>query len=132
VKFCGSAVASAPSDFALMIRFLRLAIALAAAAYAGPGFAATGIGEIWHRTHWGEFPDELLRQFGAEETRLPRALDFGVSYADVADISQHNDTRQSVFKMRLFSPSKRSKLCKIIFITRKRRRADWRFDLPFS
>ncbi|HXO90018.1 MAG TPA: hypothetical protein VN849_04440 [Stellaceae bacterium] len=71
-----------------MTRFLRLAIALAAAAYAGPTFAATGIGEIWHRTHWGEFSDELVRQFGAEATRLARSLDFGDSYVDVVLPSQ--------------------------------------------
>jgi hypothetical protein len=81
---CGSAATqSASSDVALMTRFLRLAIALAAAAYAAPAFAETGIGAIWHRTHWGEFSDELLQQFGAEATRLPRALDFGDSYVDV-------------------------------------------------
>src|SRR6202022_4704089 len=55
---------------------------------AGPAFAATGVGEIWHRTHWGEFSDELLRQFGGEATRLPRALDFGDSYVDVVLHSQ--------------------------------------------
>jgi hypothetical protein len=71
-----------------MTRFLRLAIALAATASAGPAFAATGIDEIWHRTHWGEFSDELFRQFGAEATRLPRSLDFGDSYVDVVLPSQ--------------------------------------------
>jgi hypothetical protein len=75
-------------DVALMTRFLRLAIALAAAAYAAPAFAASGIGEIWHRTHWGEFSDELLQQFGAEATGLPRSLDFGDSYVDVVLPSQ--------------------------------------------
>src|SRR5580700_3863192 len=66
-----------------MTRLLRLAIAFAATAYPGAAFAATGIGQIWHQTHWGEVSDELLRQFGAEATRLPRALDFGDSYVDV-------------------------------------------------
>ena len=66
-----------------MTRFLRLAIALAAVAYAGCALAAAGIEEIWHQTYWGEFSDALLRQFGAEATRLPRALDFGDSYTDV-------------------------------------------------
>jgi hypothetical protein len=66
-----------------MTRFLRIAIALAAVAYGGRALAAAGIEEIWNRTYWGEFSDVLLRQFGAEATRLPRALDFGDSYVDV-------------------------------------------------
>jgi hypothetical protein len=69
-------------------RSLPLAVAFAAVACAGPVLAATGIGEIWQRAHWGEFSDELLRQFGAEATRLPRALDFGDSYVDVVLPSQ--------------------------------------------
>ena len=35
------------------------------------------------QTHWGELSDELFRQFGTNAIRLPRALDFGDSYADV-------------------------------------------------
>ena len=45
--------------------------------------AETGIGETWRQTHWGEFSDALLRQFGVAAKRLPRALDFGDSYVDV-------------------------------------------------
>jgi hypothetical protein len=50
---------------------------------APPVLAETGIDEIWRQTHWGESSDALLRQFGSEAMRLPRALDFGDSYADV-------------------------------------------------
>jgi hypothetical protein len=50
---------------------------------ARPVLAETGIGEIWRQTHWGESSDALLGQFGSEAMRLPRALDFGDSYADV-------------------------------------------------
>ena len=50
---------------------------------AGPVYAETGIGEIWRQTHWGESSDALRRQFGVEANRLPRALDFGDSYADI-------------------------------------------------
>ena len=66
-----------------MTRSLCLAVALAAVTCAGPARAATGIGEIWQRTQWGESSDALLRQFGAAATRLDRALDFGDSYVDV-------------------------------------------------
>jgi hypothetical protein len=58
-------------------------ILVAVVALAWPGYAATGIGEIWRQTHWGESSDALLRQFGVEAKRLPRALDFGDSYVDV-------------------------------------------------
>jgi hypothetical protein len=46
-------------------------------------YAETGIAETWRQTHWGEPSDALLRQFGVEAKRLPRALDFGDSYVDV-------------------------------------------------
>ena len=62
---------------------LRLAVGLAAVALAGPLLAASGVEGIWLQTHWGESSDALLRQFGADAKRLPRALDFGDSYVDV-------------------------------------------------
>jgi len=37
---------------------------------------------LWE-THWGASSEELLRQFGVAAIRLPRAVDFGDSYADV-------------------------------------------------
>jgi hypothetical protein len=46
-------------------------------------FAADGIEDLLRETHWGESSSELLHQFGDEATRLPRALDFGDSYADI-------------------------------------------------
>src|SRR5215472_14632552 len=60
-----------------------LQILLAVLGFAWPVHAATGIGDIWRQTHWGESSDALLRQFGGEAKRLSRALDFGDSYVDV-------------------------------------------------
>ncbi len=48
-----------------------------------PALAEIGIGEIWRQTQWGESSDALLRQFGADANKLPRALDFGDTYVDV-------------------------------------------------
>jgi hypothetical protein len=48
-----------------------------------PSFAADGIEDLLRETHWGESSGELLGQFGGEARRLPRALDFGDSYADI-------------------------------------------------
>jgi hypothetical protein len=56
---------------------------LAIVAYTQSVLAEPGIGEIWRHTHWGETADALLRQFGPDATRLPRAVDFGDSYATV-------------------------------------------------
>jgi hypothetical protein len=64
-------------------RFLQLAVWITITVVAGPAHAAAGIEEIWHRTYWGEPSETLLQQFGGAATRLPRALDFGDSYADV-------------------------------------------------
>jgi hypothetical protein len=50
--------------------------------------AAAGIGEIWHRTQWGQSSEVSLQEFGGAATRLPKALDFGDSYADVVLPSQ--------------------------------------------
>ena len=58
-------------------------ILVAVLVFAGPVYAETGIGEIWRQTHWGESSDALVRQFGADATKLSRALDFGDSYVDV-------------------------------------------------
>jgi len=63
-------------------------IVVAVLVFARPAVAETGIGEIWHQTHWGESANELLRQFGADAIQLPRALDFGDSYAPVVLPSQ--------------------------------------------
>jgi hypothetical protein len=67
--------------FASMIPFWQILLALLV--FAWPVYAETGIGEIWQQTYWGESSDALLRQFGAEASRLPRAIDFGDSYVDV-------------------------------------------------
>ena len=58
-------------------------VVFAVLVFAWPAYAVTGIGEVWRQTHWGESSDALLRQFGVEAKRLPRALDFGDSYVDV-------------------------------------------------
>jgi len=71
-----------------MTRFLHLTAGITVIALAGAVHAATGIEEIWQRTHWGESSEELLQQFVADATRLSKALDFGDSYADVALSSQ--------------------------------------------
>jgi len=62
---------------------LRLAVGLAAVALAGPLLAASGVEGLWLQTHWGGSSGALLRQFGSDAMRLPRALDFGDSYVDV-------------------------------------------------
>jgi hypothetical protein len=74
-------------------------------AFSRPVLAETGIGAIWHQTHWGESSDALLRQFGVEAKRLPRALDFGDSYVDVVLPSQTIDGVPMVvfFQMDKFS-----------------------------
>src|SRR5215470_5953226 len=69
--------------FGFLPRFLSLAVTVAATAFAGPVLAENGIEKIWHQTHWGESSDALIRQFGADATRLHRAFDFGDSYVDV-------------------------------------------------
>ena len=73
-----------------MTRLFHLAVAavIAILTPAGTGNAAARIGDIWHQTYWGESSDGLLQQFGGAATRLPKALDFGDSYADVVLSSQ--------------------------------------------
>ena len=65
------------------LRFAWVAVAVAVVALATPAFALGGIEKVLRQTHWGESSDELFRQFGTNAIRLPRALDFGDSYADV-------------------------------------------------
>jgi hypothetical protein len=48
----------------------------------GASPAAQGIEALVRESHWGESSADLLRQF-ADARALPRALDFGDSYADV-------------------------------------------------
>ena len=69
--------------FPVCVHRIFLRILLAVLGFAWPVYAATGIGEIWRQTRWGESSDALLRQFAVEAKRLPRALDFGDSYVDV-------------------------------------------------
>ena len=52
---------------------------LAVILYGRPVLAEIGLEEICRQTHWGQSSDALLRQFGADTTRLRRALDFGDS-----------------------------------------------------
>jgi hypothetical protein len=66
-----------------LLRFLRIATALAVLGMARPSFASDGIEELLQGTHWGESSDELLRQFGTDARQLRPTLDFGDSYADV-------------------------------------------------
>jgi hypothetical protein len=66
-----------------LLWLLRTAIVVAVLAHPRFSAAADGIEELLRETHWGESSSELLRQFGDEAERLPRALDFGDSYADI-------------------------------------------------
>src|SRR6516164_4862268 len=66
-----------------IVRFARVAVAVAVVALATSALAADGIEEVLRETHWGESSDELACQFGTHAIRLPRALDFGDSYADI-------------------------------------------------
>jgi hypothetical protein len=59
------------------------ALALATITLAGDALGSNDVAGLWQQTRWGESSDELLRGFGADAARLPRALDFGDSYADV-------------------------------------------------
>jgi hypothetical protein len=52
--------------------------------FAGPSCAADGITELARETHWGESSDQLLGHFADRASRLPHAVDFGDSYANVA------------------------------------------------
>jgi hypothetical protein len=45
--------------------------------------AADAVEALLRETRWGELSTELLHQFGDRARRLPRALDFGDSYADI-------------------------------------------------
>ena len=70
-------------------RLLRTEAALVVLAPVRLSLAAGGIEELLREIHWGESSDELLHQFGGKARRLPRALDFGDSYADTVLISQN-------------------------------------------
>jgi hypothetical protein len=59
-----------------------MAAALMLAALARPACSAQLIPELLRQTFWGESSEDLARQFGTAATRLPRCLDFGVSYAN--------------------------------------------------
>jgi hypothetical protein len=66
-----------------LLRLLRAAIVVAVLVHPRFSVAADGVDELLRETHWGELSGELLRQLGDEAKRLPRALDFGDSYADI-------------------------------------------------
>ena len=74
LRVCPIRLAIIPPSWQILVAVLVLA---------QPACAETGIGEIWRQTHWGESANELLRQFGTAAVQLPRALDFGDSYATV-------------------------------------------------
>jgi hypothetical protein len=63
--------------------FLRFGFGVFAISLAWPALASDGVESLWQQTYWGESSNELARQFGPDAERLPRALDFGDSYADV-------------------------------------------------
>ena len=71
-----------PNPCRFILRLLQIAAALAVLMPVQPSSAADPIEELLRETHWGESSGELIRQFGDEARRLPRALDFGDSYAD--------------------------------------------------
>jgi hypothetical protein len=62
---------------------LPTAVALAVLIATRLSSAADGVEALLRETHWGEVSGELLHQFGGRARRLPRALDFGDSYADI-------------------------------------------------
>lgn len=70
-----------PIRLPIVIPFWQILVAVLV--FARPAYAETGVGEIWRQTHWGESANELLRQFGTAAVELPRALDFGDSYATI-------------------------------------------------
>jgi hypothetical protein len=71
--------------YRLLLQLLATAAALALAVSVPVelSFAGGGMEELLHETHWGESSGELFDLFGDEARRLPRALDFGDSYADI-------------------------------------------------
>ena len=72
-----------PCVHRFLLRLLWAAVVLAAFMQTPMPLAADAIGQLLQETHWGELSDALLRQFGDRATWLPRALDFGDSYADI-------------------------------------------------
>jgi hypothetical protein len=69
---------------ALVKSFFVFALAAAEIGLGGRAFGFNGVAGLWQQTRWGESSDELLREFGPDAVRLPRPLDFGDSYVDVA------------------------------------------------
>ena len=62
---------------------LRVVFGTFVLALSWPAPASDGVERLWQQTYWGESADVLMQQFGRDAERLPRALDFGDSYADV-------------------------------------------------
>jgi hypothetical protein len=66
-----------------MTLLIRLVVGLAALTLADPSLAADGVEGLLRQTYWDESANDLLRQFGTSAVVLPRAFDFGDSYATV-------------------------------------------------
>ena len=66
-----------------MTLLIRIVVGLAALIVTEPSLPADGVEELWRQTYWGESANALLRQFGPTAVVLPRAFDFGDSYATV-------------------------------------------------
>jgi hypothetical protein len=69
--------------FAQIRRMLRAGL-LPALLLPAPPSARADAAPSWQGVYWGESSAALLRHFGGHAVRLPRPLDFGDSYADVA------------------------------------------------
>ena len=66
-----------------LIRLLGTAATLAFVLPVPISSAADGLEELLRQTSWGEQSGQLLRRFTEEAKALPRAVDFGDSYADI-------------------------------------------------
>jgi hypothetical protein len=66
-----------------LIRLLGTAAVLAVLMPVPLSSAADGIDELLRQTSWGEQSGQLLRRFAEQAKALPRAVDFGDSYADI-------------------------------------------------
>ena len=66
-----------------LIRLLGTAATLALVLPVPISSAADGLEELLRQTSWGEQSGQLLRRFTEEAKALPRAVDFGDSYADI-------------------------------------------------
>jgi hypothetical protein len=67
----------------IRVGLLRLVFGTFVLALPWPTPASDGVEGLWQQTYWGESADALMQQFGRDAERLPHALDFGDSYADV-------------------------------------------------